>query len=307
LTFKYKQSNNLFNLSKNNENKNSLGTSRFTSKNKIDTLYENRFKITTFQKKTYYLAWDSIICLPMMDAEYLILKEYENFNYDTIKDVQNLIISGGNVFISGGISTLDCLQFLEFRCCDAFFSPKITAFKNLKKIIFDVDGKAMKYLPDFIYKTKSLTTLKVSIKNEKSITNEIRNLPNLEYISLTMQKFNKIPQVLYSLKNLKRLDILSYQWHKPINLSPEMHKLENLQEISINIDLNEDKNISILAEMKKLKTLNILKYTSIDIDELKKISFLNELNIWKISDNELENLKLILPNTKCRRGFINNY
>ena len=91
----------------------------------------------------------------------------------------------------------------------------VLRYKNLKSLTLTFEKKLhseIEYIPEVVFKLKSLKTLKIRAYfpygRIKAIPKEIGNLTNLETLSITgNSSINKLPKEITNLKKLKSLDL----------------------------------------------------------------------------------------------------
>ncbi len=86
-----------------------------------------------------------------------------------------------------------------------------------------------------------------------TLTNDIAKFKNLEELNLIANKITVIPDGLWELTKLKKLNL---GWNKIDSISPKIRQLQNLEELNL-ANNNLTKLPASIAELKKLKKINI--------------------------------------------------
>ena len=120
--------------------------------------------------------------------------------------------------------------------------------------------------------------------------------PNLQWLDLSKNRLTEIPANLGLLKNLKKLILFK---NKIESLPPEIGQLEDLRELII----NQNELQTLPEEIGNLKKLRYIDMWSNNITHLPKsmaeMYALEEIDLRVIvmTENEQEDIKLMLPNT----------
>ncbi|MFT6211621.1 MAG: Leucine-rich repeat (LRR) protein [Bacteroidia bacterium] len=120
--------------------------------------------------------------------------------------------------------------------------------------------------------------------------------PNLQWLDLSKNRLTEIPANLGLLKNLKKLILFK---NKIESLPPEIGLLEDLRELII----NQNELQTLPEEIGNLKKLRYIDMWSNNITHLPKsmveMYALEEVDLRVIvmTENEQEDIKLMLPNT----------
>ncbi|MGA0903115.1 MAG: hypothetical protein ACO3RY_03335, partial [Opitutales bacterium] len=144
----------------------------------------------------------------------------------------------------------------------------------------------------------------IYIKNSKNISNiqELANLPNLTELAMDNMSHLKRPELtLAKLKNLKELRLVFGTNPKDWSFIKNLNKLEKLF-------ANPDADFPTISQLKTLKELVVhcdLGANQLPgLDQFKDFQHLEKLSIWffdtkrNISDNDLNQLRAMLPNTE---------
>lgn len=142
--------------------------------------------------------------------------------------------------------------------CEGIENFKALEYLNLSCVQTETWGNYIREIPLEVYELISLKILVADRTNLENISYKIRNLKNLEYLSLADGKIRSIPKEIGTLKNLIGLDLSNNQ----IELLPDqIGNLTNLKYLNI-----EGNNLrySIAKELKNLINLEFLSITLSD-------------------------------------------
>ena len=168
----------------------------------------------------------------------------------------------------------------------------LAGLKNLNELSFSetevsdltplADMKNLKYL-DFCL-------------TEVSDLSPLAGLKNLQCLSLYSTPVSDLTP-LSELKNLKVLDLR----HTEVSDLTLLAGLENLEQLSLN--QTEVSDLSPLASLQNLKLLYLQKIEVSDLSPLAQLKNLWELNLigTKVTEEQIDKLKLALPNCKISR------
>ncbi len=189
-------------------------------------------------------------------------------------------------------SFLNCKRLSLFNqthlnYCEGIENFKALEYLNLSYVQTEIWGNYIREIPVGVYELISLKILVADRTNLESISYKIRNLKNLEYLSLADGKIRSIPKEIGTLKNLIGLDLSDNQ----IELLPD--QIGNLTNLKyLNLEGNNLK-YSIANELKNLLNLEFLSITLSDeyygLEET--IAILSELPNLKVLHIRYSGLK----------------
>ncbi len=206
--------------------------------------------------------------------------------YKAAYDIKDIDSSTRAVDLSGkfltGYSPEDLFKYQHLKILIWQFNAldklprEIGQLTNLKSL--DLSGNALRNLPVEISSLQKLTFLNLEGSPLKSLPRQVYELRNLQTLNLSNIKLDSLPKEIGELKNLKSLNLASNNLR---SLPAETGDLENLE--SLNLYYNQ------LTSLPK------------EISKLKKMRYLLLTGNNSISQAEINNLKVLLPDCKIIR------
>ena len=172
------------------------------------------------------------------------------------------------------------------------FTEGITRFKHLERLKLERLGDNILF-PEDIFKLENLKELILSDNdNFKSLSSEIKNLKNLEKLTLYFNSLEHIPEEISFLASLEYLDLK----HNNLEILPE--SLGNLSSLETLV-LNTNQLISIPESIGKLTGLVELDLNTNRLSNLTpSFSRLRNLQILRLNENDLRFLPKDFGNLK---------
>ena len=143
----------------------------------------------------------------------------------------------------------------------------------------------------------SVFALDLSKKKLKLVPEEIKKLPNLQWLKLSKNNLKDIPSWIGDLVNLQYLDLSN---NNLVELPSSIGKLENVYYLGLNQNLIEN----LPHEMGQMKNLQVLEMWDNELEaipeEMKNLHNLQVLELRGIlfSNDEQTQIELLLPDTK---------
>ncbi len=157
--------------------------------------------------------------------------------------------------------------------------------------------KVYKDLTIALNNSDSVFSLDLSKKKLKFIPEEIKKLPNLQWLKLSKNNLKDIPSWIGDLVNLQYLDLSN---NDLVELPTSIGKLENVYYLGLNQNLIEN----LPHEMGQMKNLQVLEMWDNELqaipEEMKNLHNLQVLELRGIlfSNDEQTQIETLLPDTK---------
>lgn len=185
----------------------------------------------------------------------------------------------------------------KFDDVTKFYFPLDKKNKDLKVLMllkYNLDFKQLDEILKKIPKDHMLEkVVKISVgeNNLTDLKENVLNLPNLQIVDLSYNKFSKFPKILCSIQHLTELDF-SGNFFENLKSFPEM---KNLSSLRIGKTILKD-----LGEFKKFPNLKKLFIFELDINSLKSLPPLKNLENLDLDNCKLTSLEDMpdLPNLK---------
>lgn len=137
---------------------------------------------------------------------------------------------------------------------------------NLKNLV--VFAKRQTSIPDWITRFPKLEILTLGLFDERAITENIRELPQLADAEFQLERFRYFPEVLATLDSLSFLRITSWKKSAITNLPPVLGENTSMKALSLSITLNAA-CLAVLSKMRRLKYLRVSALSkNLDIDQI---------------------------------------
>ena len=157
------------------------------------------------------------------------------------------------LWLPGKIGNLKNLQTLKADWPFVYVSKRMGELKKMTSLNL-TDGFRRK-IPTFVYHMAQLKRLDASSANIETITSDIKNLVNLEYLDLNSNyDLENIPDEICQIKNLKvlNLSVCGLQ-----TLPQSIHNLTNLEALNLSSNHLTTLKKEDFADMQKLKKIDL--------------------------------------------------
>lgn len=255
----------------------------------------NLDSLEQFIKRSYYQDLD--------DKRSLLSTDYRHKHYGLKSLVDFIVIENiCNKLEDRDSSFLNCKRLSLFNqthlnYCEGIEKFKAIEYLNLSSVQTEKWGNYIREIPTGVYELKKLIILVADRTNLESISYRIRNLENLEYLSLADGKLRSLPKEIGSLKNLIGLDLSDNQ----IELLPDqIGNLTNLKYLNIEGNYLRYSIAKVLKELRNLEFLSITlsdQYYGLE-ETITALSELPNLKVLHIRYSGLKTLPKSFANFK---------
>jgi Leucine-rich repeat (LRR) protein len=145
----------------------------------------------------------------------------------------------------------------------------------------------MKYIESELENPRQIKRLCLHCADLVTLPKEIGQFVNLEYLELSFNNFETLPEIVSCLGKLKRLHIRN---NKLIELNDSLANLRSLKMIHMpcNLALNSDKAFKQLSKLPKLEKLSLGRCAIANIDP--SIGEFSSLRVLYLYDNHITDL-----------------
>ncbi len=220
------------------------------------------------------------------------IEAFESLEYLNLSTIN---IDSPIPFMSSRIKLPKNLRMLNLRYCKiSAIPPSVFELKDLEYL--NLLENSISRIPQEMIDLKKLKTLKIRWENVSKFPDNIKDLP-LETVEISADNRGEIPEVIYSMTNLKRIEA------KGAGIEKVSDKLVNFSKLEY-LDLRDNYDLKVLPQsIGGLKKLRILGLSVCGLKELPE-SFceLTELEVLHLQHNELTMLPVNIGKlTKLRK------
>jgi len=220
------------------------------------------------------------------------IEEFESLEYLNLSTIN---IDSPIPFMASRIKFPKNLRILNLRYCQiSAIPPSVFELKDLEYL--NLLENSISRIPQQIIDLKKLKTLKIRWENVSKFPDTIKDLP-LETVEISADNRGEIPEVIYSMRNLKRIEA------RNAGIKTISDKIKNFSSLEY-LDLENNYDLGRLPEsIGKLKNLKRLDLSVCGLKELPE-SFceLTELEVLYLQHNELTMLPINIGKlTKLRK------
>jgi len=180
--------------------------------------------------------------------------------------LKSLTIVARNCRISNKLDGLHELRELLIDARRYHIDTTELALPNLKNLV--VFAKRQRRIPDWITRFPKLEILTLGLFDERAITENIRELPQVVDAEFQLERFRYFPEVLATVDSLSFLRITSWKKSTVTNLPPVLGENTRIEALSLSIELNTT-CLETLSKMQGLKYLRVSALSKdLDIEQL---------------------------------------